>query len=547
MSRRNEPASKHRGLAPFRAGLIVFAIVAVATYLNFNKQLPWSHPYEVQALVRTASNLKPNSPVRVAGVAVGKVSKIEQVEGAQQARVTMEIQDAGRPVHRDATLRIRPRLFLEGNFFIDLRPGSPEQPELGDGDTIPVAQTAGPVQFEDVLRTLQSDTRTDLRTLLREYGEALDKYGGAKGFNDSIKYWKRAFRDTSYVNQALLGIEPHDLSGFIRNTDKVVRGLDRNEQQLKDLVTNFRIFSGSLAREDVALEAAIKELPEVLRAARPALTNLNAAFPSLRGFARDILPGVRNSGPTLDASQPFIVQARRLVSKPELGGLVTDLKPTVPALARLNAGATPLFEQVRALSSCFDKVVNPFSQLTVPDPENPASGKLSEEFGYGLVGVGGESRTGDANGQIVRVLGGGGTNTVAFGPQSFAQTLFPILGERPAISSSAKTPFKPDEPCENQAVPNLDAGVVGSPPAQQTATRSKLNTSRYDQLNRIGLQYALLDRDRANAEILNGKGKLKESKQLLRSVDRRFRHLQKVERPKFLRALGLKVGKKGGR
>ena len=37
---------------------------------------------------------------------------------------------------------------------------------------------------------------------------------------------------------------------------------------------------------------------------------------------------------------------------------------------------------------------------------------MSEETAYGLVGIGSESRSGDANGQYIRVEAGGGANTV---------------------------------------------------------------------------------------------------------------------------------------
>ena len=120
------------------------------------------------------NNLKPKSPVRIAGVEVGKVKKIEAVEsGSGAARVTMEIEERGLPIHEDAELKIRPRIFLEGNFFVDLEPGSPSGEELAKGDTIPVTQTAAPVQIGDVLTALQKDTREDLQTFLREYSEGL--------------------------------------------------------------------------------------------------------------------------------------------------------------------------------------------------------------------------------------------------------------------------------------------------------------------------------------------------------------------------------------
>ena len=47
------------------------------------------------------------------------------MEGTNAAVLTMEIKDAALPIHEDATAKIRPRIFLEGNFFVDLKPGSP--------------------------------------------------------------------------------------------------------------------------------------------------------------------------------------------------------------------------------------------------------------------------------------------------------------------------------------------------------------------------------------------------------------------------------------
>ena len=61
--------------------------------------------------------------MRIAGVNVGKVTKVERKDGTDGAVVTMEINDDGLPIHKDATAKIRPRIFLEGNFFVDLQAG----------------------------------------------------------------------------------------------------------------------------------------------------------------------------------------------------------------------------------------------------------------------------------------------------------------------------------------------------------------------------------------------------------------------------------------
>ena len=78
----------------------------------------------------------------------------------------MELKTPALPLHEDATAKVRPRIFLEGNFFVDLKPGTPSAPVLHSGDTIKITQTASPVQLDEVLTSLQSDSREDLQSLL---------------------------------------------------------------------------------------------------------------------------------------------------------------------------------------------------------------------------------------------------------------------------------------------------------------------------------------------------------------------------------------------
>jgi hypothetical protein len=388
----------------------------------------------------------------------------------------MEIDDAGLPIHQDATLELRPRLFLEGNLFVDLKPGSPGAPEAEDGYTVPINQTSVSVQLFDVIGTLQSGVRQDLRVFLNEFGAALVDHGGDRGLRRLYRSSGGAFRYTSQVNEALLGQRRGDLSGVVRNLGRVSGALVRNEEQLQDLVTNLRVVTGSFAAEDAALERAVAELPRTLRAGRPAFANLNAAFPPLRSFAREALPGVRSLAPTVTAATPFAHQLSRLSSRRELRGLAADLRPTVPRLASLSRSGARFLEQGRALASCFNSVVIPWSNDAVDGGAgypHPPVGPIYKELGYGLVGLAGESRSGDANGQYIRVNVGGGANTVSFDPEGAAESLFgltpfPLLGAMPALDSSRKTPFRPGRPCENQEPPDL-AAIAGSPPQQSTA------------------------------------------------------------------------------
>ena len=73
---------------------------------------------------------------------------------------------------------------------------------------------------------------------------------------------------------------------------------------------------GALASEEVNLQATLRELPEVLEAARPALDNLNRAFPSTRAWALEMIPGVRETPATIDAGFPWLRQTRALSRPP---------------------------------------------------------------------------------------------------------------------------------------------------------------------------------------------------------------------------------------
>ena len=48
-------------------GVLLIVVLAVGSYLAFTKNVPWGGGTEVTAVFRSAQNLRPNSPVRIAG------------------------------------------------------------------------------------------------------------------------------------------------------------------------------------------------------------------------------------------------------------------------------------------------------------------------------------------------------------------------------------------------------------------------------------------------------------------------------------------------
>lgn len=520
-------------LSNFQIGLIAIVVTLFAFYLAFTKSVPFisGHGYQVKAVFADAQNIRANSPVRISGVNVGQVSDVQHVvdadgQGQDAAIVTMDLKENARPIREDATLQLRPRLFLEGNLFVDLHPGSPGAAELDSGSVIPESQTSQSVQLDQVLTSLQAPVRQDLQIFLKEFGNGLDKYGGAQGFHTSFKTSPAAYQYTAQVNEALLGEQPGDLAGFVSNLDVVARELNANSSGLQGVITNLNTVSGAFAASQASLREAIAELPGTLAVGRTTLFKLNRDFPALRAFAREALPGVKSAGPALDAANPWIGQLRQLVSKRELRGLVKDLGPTVPRLAALSRASLPFLEQTRALSSCFNNVVIPWSNTPIPNHDSdPAAAKVYQETAYGFSGVAGESRSGDANGQEFRVLGGGGTNTIApFDSPELDSAItgispFNILGSEPAKQSSAKTPFRPDVPCETQDPPNLESELGPAPATSPSGKNATVAPPRETDLTQ---RYASILDQISDVKKLRREGSLPAAKQLLGSAQDQY-------------------------
>lgn len=456
-----------RGMSRFTAGLVALVAIvgfSLGAWFKFN---PFDHPFKLNADFRNASNLAPRSPVRIAGIEVGKVSAVEPLGGGG-ARVEMELDDEALPIHADAELKVRPRIFLGGNFFVELEPGSPSSPTVEDGATIPRKQTAAPVQLTDVLGSLQGDTRRNLQTLVREYARGLDR-GGAEGIRRGLPHLAPALRDSALTSDAALGQDPKaDVPRGLRGTQRTVGALDEDEQALKGLVTDLSITTGALAREDGALEASVPALRDTLRTALPALASLNGAFPSLRTIAAEARPGVRVLGPATTAARPLLRQARALVRPAELQGAVRVLRKRTPDLYALIDRSVGVFEQGRAASRCTADVLVPFIDSDFPDPDFPASsGSVNQKLQRTFVGLAGESRLTDSN-------------------QSYFHTAFvpPPASARPAPPPDggvAPPPRRPDIPCETQEPPNLSApGVLVSP----DGTLAKLNANRATKASR---------------------------------------------------------------
>jgi phospholipid/cholesterol/gamma-HCH transport system substrate-binding protein len=206
----------------------------------------------------------------------------------------------------------------------------------------------------------------------------------------------------------------------------------------------------------------------VLEEANPALDKLNASFPSLRAFSRELIPGVRETPESIEAGLPWIAQTRRLVSRSERGGLTNDLQPATRDLATFTDGLVRFIPQADLLNRCLIENLLPTGDVVIQDGNLTTGVENYKEFFQSLVGLTGESQNFDGNGQYTRFQTGGGATRVQTGPLGtdgplFANALRQPLGTRPARPRS-RPPKRRDRACYTQKRPNLNSARIGGGP-----------------------------------------------------------------------------------
>ncbi|MEA2374596.1 MAG: phospholipid/cholesterol/gamma-HCH transport system substrate-binding protein [Thermoleophilaceae bacterium] len=455
---------RQQRITPFRAGLILILIAVATTYWAFGGSLPWQSPYELRAVVASGNELHSRTPVRIAGVDVGKVEEVTRGPGGT-AIVTLALEDNALPIHSDATLKVRPRIFLEGNFFVDLQPGSPAAPVVDSGHMIPITQTATPVQLDQVLSALQRSTRDDLTGVVHELATALGN-GGAETLKRSVKHWAPTFTQGAIAAEAFRGRNQHDLSNFIADAERTTRALSSRSTQLADLVSGLDLTVEALASRRAQLEASLPELAGVIREAGPAFVTLNGLFPTARAFVREARPGLRAAPATLRLANPLLGQLQGLLAPAELPALISAGDPAIQSLARLQPHLRDLMTQLYPVTECARKIVLPTLKTKIADPPLGTGDPVYAELFHGWVGLASAYQNFDGDGHAVRYHAGFGDQMITTGKVAglseplVGLTQEPLLGSRPK-SPGHLPPTRADKACMNQDPPNLNAAETG--------------------------------------------------------------------------------------
>jgi ABC-type transporter Mla subunit MlaD len=397
----------------------------------------------------------------------------------------MEIDNTGQEIHSDATIAIRPRLFLEGNFYVQLSPGTPAAPPIKDGGTIPVDHTSTPVQLDQVLDSLPANVRYRLRQTLQGFGGALDTtptpaenagldpyvrgLTGAEGVNKSFDTSVAALRGSAQVAEALTGPHGNELSQTIAGFARASAGLARADGRLTQFISDFDTTMRATAAQQQRLRRTVALLGPTARNASTAFGALDRAFPPAEQFSNDLAGSLPQLPQTITAAYPWLAQAGPLLSNSELRGLLSELQPATGYLARLTHSEIRFLPKITAFNRCITKVFLPTGNLVVGDGPLSSNVPNYREFWYAMTGQAAEGQGADGNGNFLRIGASGGPVSVESGKTNFFGQNDTGFGQLPAAPLSTRPafpnkvpPLKRSVPCYTQPIPSIDgAGSIG--------------------------------------------------------------------------------------
>ena len=353
--------------------LLISLVVAVVILDNQRLSLPAGVPVlgrdfvSVEAELATAQAVTPGQgqTVNIAGVEVGEISSVKLEQG--KAVIGLDIEREHATIYRDATILMRPKTGLK-DMVAELNPGTSEAGELPEGERIPASQTLPDVNLDEVLASLDADTRDYLKLLLGDASIGLK--GNSRELAQAIRRFEPTARYARRANE-LLATRRQNLKRSIHNLSLLMEELGSRDDQVANFVESSNAVFAALANQSANLQATLRELPSTLDESQKALASVDRMASELGPTLEDLRPAARALGPSLRETRPFLTETTPII-RDELRPFARAALPTVqelqPALRDL-AAATP------DLTRTF-RVVNALLNTLAYNPPG------SEEEGY---------------------------------------------------------------------------------------------------------------------------------------------------------------------
>ena len=250
---------------------------------------------------------------------------------------------------------------------MELNPGS-DGPLVEEGSTIPLSQTEPNVNPDQILASLDGDTRAYLQLLLQAGGEGLG--GRGKQFSAGLRRFEPLGRDLAAVN-VLLAKRRANIARSITSFRQLADVLARSDVQLAEWVTAQEEALGGFADEADAIEESLRELPPTLRTMREALASADE-FAVVSGEAsEELIPTAQSFAPAQVALQRFL--------RATVGPIEDQIRPfsrtAQKPIRHLKQASGPLAATAKGTANSLAEVNNLFRAWAY-NPPGPEEGYL---------------------------------------------------------------------------------------------------------------------------------------------------------------------------
>lgn len=330
-------------------GLVVIA-AGVGGYILSNQRLRFplieDKPIKLKAEFATAQAVTPGQgqTVRVSGVRIGDLSKVDLVDG--KAIVTMDI-DAKYEglVHQDATALLRPKTGLK-DMFVELDPGTNAAPVASENWTIPIKSTLPDINPDEVFATLDGDTREYLKLLVSGAGKGLEDRGG--DLREVFRRFEPTHRDLARVT-GQVATRRKNLKRLITSLNDLNTELATKDDEIAQLIDSSAAVFRAFASEQNNLSATVRELPSALKQTTRTLTRVEDFARILGPASENLRPAVRALDDANREVRPFALEVAPIVEKQirpfvrEVRPLVKQLRPAAQGVAKATPDLTRSF------------------------------------------------------------------------------------------------------------------------------------------------------------------------------------------------------------
>jgi phospholipid/cholesterol/gamma-HCH transport system substrate-binding protein len=317
--------------------------------------------YTLKGEFSTAQAITPGQgqTVDIAGVQVGEISNVDLVDG--RAIVTMRIKPKYDEVYPNATMLLRPKTGLK-DMIVELDPGtSAGGKRLKSGATIPVSQTQPDVNLDEILSSLDVDTRNYLQLLLNGAATGLD--GQGRDLAQVFRRFDPTAQDIKQITR-LVAQRRTNVRRVIHNFGLITNELGDRDTRLRDFVSSSNAVFRRFADQTDNLQKTIDLLPGALQQTQTALVRTKRFADQLGPTLEALRPTARALGPALEATRPFLQQSTPVIEN-QIAPFTTTATPVVKSL---RGASSDLAAAAKPLSTAFGSLNDLFNLLAYNPP-----------------------------------------------------------------------------------------------------------------------------------------------------------------------------------